>query len=94
MALANAAPGWRITATPDKNAGLRDVAVINAKDAWAVGYEVVKGDAAPLVRRWNGRTWRKLALPAAAKGAYLFSVSASSSKNVWIGGSDGHGKQF
>ncbi|MFC9976248.1 hypothetical protein ACFVH6_35680 [Spirillospora sp. NPDC127200] len=94
VAPAHAAPGWRITATPDKNSGLRDIAVTAANDAWAVGYQSVKSTAVPVVRRWNGRTWNRVALPAAAKGAYLEHVSASSSTNVWVGGSDGKRKQF
>ncbi|MQY04259.1 hypothetical protein [Actinomadura macrotermitis] len=92
--IADAAPGWRITATPDKAAGLSDVAVISAKDAWAVGYQSKKGAGNALIRHWNGTTWKNVAVPAAAKSAYLKSVSASSGKNVWIGGSDGRDKQF
>ncbi|WP_067491871.1 hypothetical protein [Actinomadura hibisca] len=94
VAPAHAATGWRITATPDKNSGLRDIAVTGPNDAWAVGYQSVKDDAVPVVRRWNGKVWNRVALPAAVKGAYLEHVSASSSTNVWVGGSDGHLKQF
>lgn len=91
---AYAAPGWRITATPDKNSGLRGLAVTGAKSAWAAGYQSVNGQAVPVVRRWNGTTWTRMSLPSAVKGAYLENVSASSSTNVWIGGSDGRRKQY
>ncbi|MFC4910801.1 hypothetical protein [Actinomadura gamaensis] len=87
---AEAATGWRLTAAPDAGAELHDVAVVSAKDAWAVG----GGKAGPLVRHWNGRTWTKVALPKAAAGASLLSVSASSSSNVWIGGHNGRSTQF
>lgn len=91
---AHAATGWRITGTPDKNSGLRDIAVVDAKNAWAVGYQSVNGQAVPVVRRWNGKTWTRMALPASTKGAYLEHVSASSSTNVWVSGSNGQRKQY
>ncbi|MCP2337091.1 hypothetical protein [Actinomadura rupiterrae] len=67
VATAQAATGWRLTATPDAGAEFRDVTALSAKDAWAVGNR--KGT--PLVRHWNGRTWTKATLPKTAAGAYL-----------------------
>ncbi|MBW8485761.1 hypothetical protein [Actinomadura parmotrematis] len=89
--VADAATGWRITATPDAKADLRDIVALSAKDAWAVGY---KSGTGALIRHWNGTTWKNVAVPAVAKAAYLESVSATSSKDVWIGGTDGHLKQY
>ncbi|WP_116022284.1 hypothetical protein [Thermomonospora umbrina] len=91
---AEAAPGWRITATPDRNAGLRGLAVTGPNSAWAAGYQSVNSEAVPVVRRWNGKTWQRMPLPASVKGAYLHSVSATSNTNVWISGSNGRRKQY
>ncbi|WP_131738734.1 hypothetical protein [Actinomadura roseirufa] len=91
---AHAAPGWRVTATPDKESGLRGLAAVDAKHAWAAGYQVVNDRAVPVVRSWNGKTWTKMSLPSSVKGAYLGSVSASSSTNVWVSGSNGRSKQY
>ncbi|MFI6518526.1 hypothetical protein ACIBF1_23425 [Spirillospora sp. NPDC050679] len=90
VAPAHAAPGWRVTATPDRDAYLSQVAVISATEAWAVG----GAGKTPLVRRWNGRTWNRVALPASVKDARLSGVSATSGKNVWVSGSNGRDKQF
>ncbi|GAA0368775.1 hypothetical protein NE235_04165 [Actinoallomurus spadix] len=90
---AAAATGWRITAT-HANAALRAVATVSAKDAWAVGGETVSGKNRALVRHWNGKTWKKVAVPAALKGIYLDHVAASSGTNVWVTGTDGRDKAY
>jgi hypothetical protein len=74
--------GWRIVATPDTNASLDDLAVVNAKSAWAVG----GGTGGALVRHWDGTAWRKVGLPRGLTTTGLASVSASSDSNVWISG--------
>ena len=42
---------------------LQAVAAVSARDAWAVGSS---GTGAPLIVRWNGRSWQKQAGPPVA----------------------------
>ncbi|MCO5968564.1 hypothetical protein [Actinoallomurus soli] len=90
---ATAATGWRITGT-HSGAALRAVAAVSAKNVWAVGSETVSGKNRALVRHWNGKTWKTVAVPAALKGISLDHVAASSSTNVWVTGTDGHEKAY
>ncbi|GAA4634005.1 hypothetical protein GCM10023196_073830 [Actinoallomurus vinaceus] len=84
---AAAATGWRIVGT-HVNARIHAVAAVSAKDVWAVGDETVSGKYRALVRHWNGKTWKTLAVPSAVKGISLSHVAASSSTNVWVTGVD------
>ncbi|WP_433180531.1 hypothetical protein [Actinoallomurus sp. CA-150999] len=90
---ATAATGWRIAGT-HANATLRAVAAINAKDVWAVGSDESGNKNRALVRHWNGKKWKTLAVPSAVKGIYLDHVAASSSTNVWVTGTDAHEKAY
>jgi hypothetical protein len=66
---------------------LSDVVSISARDAWAVGTVQKSGRTGPEVARWNGRGWRSVSLPAAARralGAELSYGIASSGSTVWI----------
>jgi hypothetical protein len=79
-------PHWRLVATVH-HAGYEQIAVTGANDAWAAG--AVSGTTfMPNMRHWNGHTWGAVILPAAAKGVALYSISASSPKNVWVSGID------
>ncbi|MFB3739791.1 MAG: hypothetical protein ACE14W_12625, partial [Candidatus Velamenicoccus archaeovorus] len=37
--------------------GIRDVAFVDGREAWAVGSQELSGDDAPLIERWDGSTW-------------------------------------
>jgi hypothetical protein len=60
---------------------LRKVAVISARDAWAVGYD----RAGSLIERWNGTVWAKVPSPGSA-GSALQAVAATSAGNAWAVG--------
>jgi hypothetical protein len=81
---------WKQVASPSPSRGgsLSGLAVLGAKDAWAVG----EGGTGPLTEHWNGRAWRVVSvrLPAgsSAINCSLSTVSASSSTDVWAAGQD------
>lgn len=87
------APSWKLAATV-RDAEFDDVTVTGAKDAWAVGSVPVNSGRVPRVAHWDGRSWKTVVLPAAAKSGNLSSVSASSSTNVWAGGIDVTGRPY
>ncbi|MEV0150501.1 MULTISPECIES: hypothetical protein [unclassified Nonomuraea] len=62
---------------------LDEVVVTGRRDAWAVG----KGEMGPTVKRWNGIGWRDVTIPGGPE--FPMAVSASSSRDVWVFGSDG-----
>lgn len=82
--------GWRVIATHPKSE-LRDVAPVSSSDVWAIGQHVVPGQylGPPLVRHWDGRSWREVTLPASVNKVELTSVSATSASNVWVTGRTG-----
>ncbi|MEV5705181.1 hypothetical protein [Actinoallomurus sp. NPDC052274] len=93
---AAAAPGWRIAGS-HADAALRAVATVSANNVWAVGSQTVSGKNRALVRHWNGKTWKTVAVPSAVKGIHLDHVaatSATSGTNVWVTGTDGRDKAY
>ncbi|WP_131740802.1 hypothetical protein [Actinomadura roseirufa] len=87
-----AAPSWRVVKEvrdPARAVALRDVAAVGPRAAWAVGDD----GRTPLLQRFNGSTWVKVAVPLrAADGTYLGTVDASSASDLWIFGRyGGHG---
>lgn len=87
------APGWSIVASPNVGPGrniLRDVAVLNVTDAWAVGYHVddfgVYDEA--LIEHWDGSSWSVVPSPwvVGADSSYLNSISAVSATDIWAVG--------
>ena len=83
---------WRATSAADLHPALYDrfdsVAAISTRDAWAVGsyFTGREGGAhGAFVERWNGRRWRVAEAPIPF-GAGLWSVSASSARDVWAVG--------
>ena len=85
--------GRRWTQVPSPSPAAQDssfwgVTAIGAKDAWAVG---VRGTRA-LAEHWNGRSWRVVPVgtPAGSTAAFLRTVSASSSADVWAAGQYGY----
>lgn len=79
---------WRfsyVSRVPDS--AFVSVAAISARDAWAVGDGPGRGDApTALVERLNGRSWSAVRLPRPFRTANLFTVAATSPKDVWIFG--------
>jgi hypothetical protein len=79
---------WSQVPSPDPGTGnrLTSVAVVNAKDAWAVGYfRTAKVFRQTLVLHWNGQGWKQVPSPSPGKGhdALLFGVTATSPRNAW-----------
>jgi hypothetical protein len=84
--------GWSVVASP--NSGLydnvlRDVTVVSANDAWAVGYyvnESLRGDRA-LTEHWNGTAWSIIANPGVGSGSNFFNgVDGVTTNDVWAVG--------
>jgi hypothetical protein len=71
---------------------LTSVAVISARDAWAVGYyQTARAFRQTLILHWDGRTWKQLASPdpgGPSHGNLLFGVAATSARNAWAVGYD------
>jgi hypothetical protein len=91
---------WRVSFV-SKNAvsDFTDIAAVSARDVWAVGNVTPPGLGGrhPIVRRWDGKAWRTVALPSKFSHAQLFAVAASSRTDVWVfgqwrnsNGLDGH----
>lgn len=83
-------PAWGTERVPQAGSGrseLRDVSVLSADEAWAVGNSGYKSDetAAPLVERWDGSRWSVVAGPELT-GAILNGVVAVASDDVWMVG--------
>jgi hypothetical protein len=76
---------WRLVPSPSFSHGSLDsLDVVNRAEVWVV--RSLTGDPQPvLFERWNGRRWRLGRLAVKAAGAPL-SLSASSSRDVWIVG--------
>jgi hypothetical protein len=81
--------GWRVVATPV--VGLSAVAVLSARNAWAVGSAAGRGGLIrlPVALHWNGRVWKRVRLPKLPTNfeGHLNAVSASSPRNIWAVGS-------
>lgn len=67
---------------------LHAVAASSPKDVWAVGEYFTRGSAVrALVEHWDGTSWSVVAAPSGRKGTRgLWSVSDSSSRDVWAAG--------
>jgi hypothetical protein len=86
-------PGWRVvdvtSATAYPGDQLMDVATLGPREAWAVGSTAGHLDSAPLIRRWDGNSWRTVTAPPLPKGTtngVLRKVVAYSPTDVWIFG--------
>jgi hypothetical protein len=90
---AEADPSWQVTTTPgavQPLAGLSDVGAAGPHAAWAVGYDL-KGTLAPgdpLILKWNGTAWRKVALPGVNWPGSLTAVSGDSATDAWAVGQE------
>jgi hypothetical protein len=86
-ASATAASGWRVTYRSRQE--IAGVTAPSRRDAWAFGY--VDGSAGQILRpfflHWDGRSWRQVTIPAAARISFVpISLRASSAGNVWLFG--------
>src|SRR5271156_2404156 len=64
---AGAPPGWRLSATitvRGDNTLMTTVASVSAHDAWAIGFTDNSAHDRALIRRWDGRAWTDVRLPA------------------------------
>lgn len=78
---------WSKFATPypGQESHLYDVVAITADDIWGVGVTTTfQGNLIPLAMHYNGTAWK--VIPTPLDGAVLYSVAASSSKDVWAVG--------
>ena len=79
---------WRIAATMAHCRPGEDMLSVTAtgpRDAWALGSAGI-GSACSDLEHWDGRAWRRIAVPRAAGAAGTFSppVAASSGRDAWI----------
>jgi hypothetical protein len=83
---------WRavdVPALPDGVAVLTDLAFRDAGDGYAVGYLAAKGSDVhrAVLLRWDGRRWKRQALPWADQGAALpRSIAVGADGTVWVAG--------
>jgi len=84
---------WRRVPSPSPGGAslesrLTSVAVVSARDAWAVGwYQTAKYSRLTLILHWNGTSWRQVPSPNGPhhKGL-LFGVTATSARSAWAAG--------
>jgi hypothetical protein len=87
-------PRWSVARPPDPAPGLdalQGVAVLSARNIWAVGDDAAEGNGnAPfksLIVHWNGKTWKRVPSPSPGAGSTsLSSVTAVSPGNIWAAG--------
>jgi hypothetical protein len=94
-----AASGWRTDTTVAVRGSqtlFTDVAASSPSDAWAVGFSAKdNGTGLPqaVIRRWTGKAWRSVTLPAKVARAWARTtpvdspVGAASARSVWVFGS-------
>jgi hypothetical protein len=83
---ATAKPGWHIAFSQRYGGGedgsvYWDVAVAGTSAGWAVG-SVGTDPSRPVAAHWNGRSWRRTAMPPGLS-SYLIAVSADSPQDAW-----------
>ncbi|GAA4152389.1 hypothetical protein [Actinomadura keratinilytica] len=83
-------PGWRIAERSEEPSDiwLSKVVATGPRDAWAFGSMSSDHGPEPVARRWNGRSWTAVTLPAGLNRG-ISAADASGPRNVWaIGGSE------
>ena len=68
---------------------LNGIAELGPHDVWTVGFQATTKGFAPLVEHWNGSAWSVVRTPTVGSmnHAYLLSVDARASNDVWAVGS-------
>ena len=65
------------------------VSVLAKDDVWVAGYRLHHDAYQGVLRHWDGHRWEVLAIPPKLGTSFLFTVSAISDENVWVGGTGG-----
>jgi hypothetical protein len=84
------------TPLPWKNAALTGVSAVSPTDVWSVGNvswgKYPNAHEIPLSAHWDGRSWRRVAMPAVAgRYAWLADVAAPRPNDIWaVGGWGAH----
>lgn len=85
---ASASASWQVIRPPKlaTDNTLNSLAVVSSKMAWAAGAEGWSSDGTdngrPLIVRWNGTAWSKVALPTAWRGG-IAAIADSSATKAW-----------
>lgn len=84
---------WKKVPSPDPGGSsnrniLNGIAVTSRTDAWAVGYYDTPAISLPLILRWNGKAWKKVASPnpGGVHGSLLTAVTVVSPSSAWAAG--------
>jgi hypothetical protein len=88
---------WNVVSSPNADFGdnsLKSVAVLSAKNAWAVGSYVSSstGRTQALIEHWNGTSWTVISSPSPSSSDTILSgVAALTTSNVWAVGEYNNG---
>ena len=92
---------WRVVPSPRAgrlDSDLWGVTALSPANAWAVGNENIGGFRfRPLIEHWNGAAWTLVPAPSPplrGVGASLFSVAATSPRDIWAVGNYDTGTRF
>jgi hypothetical protein len=82
---------WKRVPSPStvsNGTGLSGVVALSTGSAWAVGCSEcgLGGYAESLIERWNGKTWKQVAVPSRAGNGDLFAVASVSTRSAWAAG--------
>jgi hypothetical protein len=70
---ASAGSGWRVSASitgRSKGTVMTTLAVVSARNAWALGFTDTRAKEFAVIRHWNGRTWSAVQPPARIAAAW------------------------
>ena len=78
---------WHLVYTGPRGYEIQGIAAASKRQAWAFGtvYGAANAVVRHFYRHWNGRSWQRTVIPAAA-GIFPGAIQASSASNVWIFG--------
>jgi hypothetical protein len=78
---------WHLVYTAPRTYEIQGIAAASQSQAWAFGtvYSAANAVLRHFYRHWNGRSWRRASIPAAA-GIFPRAIQASSASDVWIFG--------
>ncbi|HEV2371871.1 MAG TPA: hypothetical protein VGS19_06855 [Streptosporangiaceae bacterium] len=80
---------WVTVANPaaQRVSALVGLAMVSARDIWAVGSQGVSPDGAiPLVEHWDGARWNVIPVPKGHGASSLYAISAAGPRDVWVAG--------
>jgi hypothetical protein len=87
-AAAASARTWHIAYKADvSGSSFQNMLAISAKDVWALGESNEYGNYnVPVIRRWNGKSWTDVRVPARFSHSGPTAIAASSARDVWVFG--------